>query len=62
MRNRFVAYVDLRMKFSMANPLVVVPGLDPGIHSPTLGSFATVTEWIAGSSPAMMTVLRALLL
>jgi hypothetical protein len=27
-----------------------MPGLDPGIHS------GTVTEWIAGSSPAMTAV------
>jgi hypothetical protein len=36
-------------------PGVVMPGLDPGIHSVTPKIFAAVTEWIAGSSPAMTT-------
>jgi hypothetical protein len=35
---------------------VVMPGLDPGIHSVTLEADLTATEWIAGSSPAMTTV------
>jgi hypothetical protein len=34
---------------------VVIPWLDHGIHSVTLGTSLTVTEWIAGSSPAMTT-------
>jgi hypothetical protein len=38
-----------------------MPGLDPGIHSVTLAVCVTATEWIAGSSPAMTTVLRHLL-
>jgi len=32
-----------------------MPGLDPGIHSRTVEPAAGVTEWIAGSSPAMTT-------
>jgi hypothetical protein len=36
-------------------PAVVMPGLDPGIHSATPDQTVTVTEWIAGSSPAMTT-------
>jgi hypothetical protein len=32
-----------------------MPGLDPGIHSAVGPELATVTEWIAGSSPAMTT-------
>jgi hypothetical protein len=35
---------------------VVMPGLDPGMHSVAPKTPATVTEWIAGSSPAMTTV------
>jgi hypothetical protein len=34
---------------------VVMPGLDPGIHSVALLFAATGAEWIAGSSPAMTT-------
>jgi hypothetical protein len=34
---------------------VVMPGLDPGIHSVALAQGSTVPEWIAGSSPAMTT-------
>ncbi len=41
---------------AMALSPVVMPGLDPGIHSVTLVSSGTVTEWIAGSSPAMTTL------
>jgi hypothetical protein len=33
-----------------------MPGLDPGIHSVTGMPQSTVTEWIAGSSPAMTTM------
>jgi hypothetical protein len=32
-----------------------MPGLDPGIHAEPIVEAATVTEWIAGSSPAMTT-------
>jgi hypothetical protein len=32
-----------------------MPGLDPGIHSVALAIVIGVTEWIAGSSPAMTT-------
>jgi hypothetical protein len=35
---------------------IVMPGLDPGIHSVTLATASTATDWIAGSSPAMTTV------
>src|SRR5918995_673574 len=34
-------------------PKNVMPGLDPGIHSPILFQAAGSAEWIAGSSPAM---------
>jgi hypothetical protein len=34
---------------------VVMPGFDPGIHSGARAITATVTAWIAGSSPAMWT-------
>src|SRR5688572_8969911 len=34
---------------------VVMARLDRAIHSATLATSATVTEWIAGSSPAMTT-------
>ena len=37
-------------------PYVVMPGLDPGIHSVARMITSTVTEWIAGSNPAMTTV------
>jgi hypothetical protein len=36
---------------------VVMPGLDPGIHSVALRTSSSVTEWIAGSSPAMTTTM-----
>jgi hypothetical protein len=36
--------------------LVVMPGLDPGIHSVTVTDGIGVQEWIAGSSPAMTTL------
>jgi hypothetical protein len=32
---------------------VVMPGLDPGVHSVTLRTLTTATERIAGSSPAI---------
>jgi hypothetical protein len=32
---------------------VVMPGLDPGIHSVSLERKKAPMEWIAGSSPAM---------
>ena len=38
---------------------VVMPGLDPGIHSVTALRTSTATEWIAGSSPAMTTEMGA---
>jgi hypothetical protein len=34
---------------------VVMPGLDPGIHSAPAMLATTLPEWIAGSSPAMTT-------
>jgi hypothetical protein len=47
------------MQASVANRTVVTPGLDPGIHSVALAALMAVTEWIAGSSPAMTTSLGA---
>ena len=40
-------------------PSVVMPGLDPGIHSVTFPISCNETEWIAGSSPAMTTNIGA---
>jgi hypothetical protein len=40
----------------MHSSSVVMPGLDPGIHSVAKAMVLSVTEWIAGSSPAMTTV------
>jgi hypothetical protein len=34
-----------------------MPGLDPGIHSVTPMNSVIVTEWIAGTSPAMTIIL-----
>jgi hypothetical protein len=34
-------------------PLLVMPGLDPGIHADTSQRVEAPLEWIAGSSPAM---------
>ena len=34
---------------------VVMPGLDPGIHSATVLVAASAAEWIAGTGPAMTT-------
>jgi hypothetical protein len=42
-------------RFANAFPFVVMPGLDPGIHSVALMVLSTATEWIAGSSAAMTT-------
>jgi hypothetical protein len=39
--------------------IVVMPGLDPGIHSVAVDNWMRVTEWIAGSSPAMTTTVGA---
>jgi hypothetical protein len=38
---------------------VVMPGLDPGIHSGTFVLATALREWIAGSSPAMTTLKAA---
>jgi hypothetical protein len=35
-----------------------MPGLDPGIHSVTVEVGFEITEWMAGSSPAMTIILR----
>ena len=40
---------------------VVMPGLDPGIHSVAVVLVSPTEEWIAGSSPAMTTNLRGYL-
>ena len=60
MTERGVAPLALFCTLPHAEPLrsVVMPGLDPGIHSVTSKPFPTDTEWIAGSSPAMTTLLR----
>ncbi len=34
---------------------IVMPGLDPGTNSASRLMLASVTEWIAGSGPAMTT-------
>ncbi|MBA3518975.1 MAG: hypothetical protein H0T75_15365 [Rhizobiales bacterium] len=49
---RAMARVETR---SSASKSVVMPWLDHGIHSVTAEAGASVTEWIAGSSPAMTT-------
>ena len=38
---------------------VVIAGLDPAIHSVAVEVLRAVTEWIAGSSPGMTTVLKS---
>jgi BirA family transcriptional regulator, biotin operon repressor / biotin---[acetyl-CoA-carboxylase] ligase len=49
-----VAEILARAAISTQNPhTVVMPGLDPGIHSGTELPSPSVTEWVAGSSPAM---------
>jgi hypothetical protein len=44
---------------SPVSECVVMPGLDPGIHSVMPMNSVIVTEWIAGSSPAMTTEVSA---
>jgi hypothetical protein len=43
------------MEMGIASSSVVMPGLDPGIHSGASVHIAAEGEWIAGSSPAMTT-------
>jgi hypothetical protein len=42
------------------NHLLVMPGLDPGIHAVTAQQSETPAEWIARSSPAMTVLVEKL--